>query len=191
MTVLVAAVLFGAAEPATSHGQSPQVLFEDGSLDARTKDLLSRYARQVRPWGMIQRAAEAVEAEGARALSPEELAERNRRWAEGRNDELADEILANECSQGLQTLLGANAGYASAYVLEPEGRVVCMSRRPDRYAHGGIPGWQEAVSDGDLWVARAVPTDDGGLDRIRIVVPVLKQGAVVGGMVVEKLVPKL
>ena len=188
--VTILAILGILVSPLAS--QAPhEVVFESQGLDARTKDLLSRYAHQVRTWGLIQRVAQAAIEGNADVPAAERIAEMDARWREGRAEQLYRDVLESECSQGLQTLLAGNAGYADAFVLALDGRVVCMSRRTARYDYGEIPGWEPAVSDGNLWVSTARPTENAELERIEIVVPVLSRGEVVGGLVVGKLIPKI
>ena len=182
------AVVF-AASPSTAQA-GPRVVFEDEDLDARTKDLLSKYAQQIRTWGMIQRVADAAVHGNSEAVPRARVTELEDRWQEDRADDLVRQILETECSQGLQTLLTANAGYTEAFVMSRDGRVVCMSRKAPRYAFDGIPGWDTALEQGDLWVSAAQPSDNPDLEIIRFVVPVLLTGEVVGGLAVGKLVPK-
>jgi hypothetical protein len=183
------AVVF-AASPSTAQA-GPRVVFEDEDLDARTKDLLSKYAQQIRTWGMIQRVADAAVHGNSEAVPRARVTELEDRWQEDRADDLVRQILETECSQGLQTLLTANAGYTEAFVMSRDGRVVCMSRKAPRYAFDGIPGWDTALEQGDLWVSAAQPSDNPDLEIIRFVVPVLSTGEVVGGLAVGKLVPKV
>lgn len=190
-SIAVLAVLLAAPTAPVRSQSAPKVVFEDQGLEARAKDLLARYATQIRTWGLVQRVSEAAKVGNEERPSPERVAEHDARWREGRSDELAREILESDCSQGLQTLLAANAGYDEAFVLSRDARVVCMSRQTERYAYGDVPGWDAAVGRGDLWVSAAEPTDNPDLERIRIVAPVLSTGEIVGGLVVSKLVPKL
>ncbi|MDX1630791.1 MAG: PDC sensor domain-containing protein [Thermoanaerobaculia bacterium] len=171
--------------------ESTDIVFEDDTLPARAKDLLTKYARQIRTWGMIQRIVEAAAEASEETLSSERLAEIEAEWAEGGADRLVRSLQSNDCAEALESLLTANAGYADAFVVDRQGTVVCMSRRAPRYSWAEIPGWDAAISQGKLFVTEGEPGASGDLVMIRLVVPVLQRGEVVGALAAGKLVPEM
>jgi hypothetical protein len=138
---------------------------------------------------MIQRVAEAVAAQNARDLPLEEIRELDRAWSQGREPEaLSRELLSNDCARALQSLLGANPGYLSAFVADARGALVCMTSRASAY------WWWEDVRFYRAWdegrgaaFVSSERTDEPTGATVRFIsVPVLHQGDVVGVLVTSR-----
>lgn len=191
-TLAVALLALGSmATPGVGSAQEPSdLVFENEALPARAKSLLSKYARQIRTWGMIQRIGDAAAEASEEVIPADRLAEIDREWTEGGADRLVEQLQSNECAGALESLLTANAGYADAFVVDRQGTVVCMSRRAPRYSWSEIPGW-EAITEGKIFVTEGEPEGAGDLVMIRVVVPVLSRGEVVGALAAGRLVPEM
>jgi hypothetical protein len=172
-----------AATPRTVH-------FESASLPAKQKELLTKYAEAVGRWALVQRIVQAVEAQNEVDLSPERIADIDRRWQAGEDpDDLPSQLASNSCAQVLQALLASNPGYAEAFVTDRRGALVCMTSRTTDYFQGDEEKWQRAWADGagSSFVGAMAHDDSVDLDVVPISVPVMSRGEAIGVLVAGRI----
>jgi hypothetical protein len=178
--------------PAMAPAAAPGgVQFEDPSLPAGEKDLLAHYAQTVSRWAMVQRVVQAVRSQEAQPLPIERVQQIDAAWQRGEDPEgLASGLAKSDCSQALQALMAANAGYAEAFVADDRGALVCMSQRTSDYWQGDEPKWSRSYADGAGAVFVSKPDHDNstGLDLVHISVPVRAAGKVIGVLIVGRIV---
>jgi len=198
MILLVAPVApapAAAAEPAAPSAAAPApagptVEFEQTSLPAREKELLSRYAQQVNRWAMIQRVSQAVGAANAKPMSEERIRAIDAAWQKGGDPEgLATSLMQNDCARALQAVLASNPGWGEAFATDARGAIVCMSQRTSDYWQGDEAKFTRAWADGAgaVFVSAAQKDESTGLQLFHISVPVMVAGKVGGVLIFGKL----
>jgi hypothetical protein len=187
--VVTALVVTGTA--GAQGGAARLVDFEDASLPAKQKELLSRYADTVARWALVQRVVQAVAEQNARPLSQERILEIDRAWQAGGNpDGLPRELASNDCAQALQSLLVAHPGYSEVFVSDARGALVCMTARTSDYWQGDEAKFTRAWAGGrGAQFVSAIGHDEsaGGLETVHVSVPVVSGGRAIGVLTASRI----
>lgn len=190
LLLAVAPCLAAPADPtAPARRPGAGVDFEDERLADADRQTLSKAARLVATWAMVQSVVQTVAKDAPAAVSIDRVKAIDDAWRKGDDpDGLVTSIARNECSQALQRAVSANPSYAGVYVTDTRGVVVCMTDRSAGYFHGEEPSFARALAGGTgaIFVSRAGP-DAGGLVVVQIAVPVRSAGQVIGVLVAERI----
>ncbi|MBZ0111126.1 MAG: PDC sensor domain-containing protein [Thermoanaerobaculia bacterium] len=168
-----------------------EVLFEDSRQSGRKKKHLEAYAQRVQIWGMVQRIVGDVRAQNETPVPDEEVQATDRSWRTGEPPaELVQHLTTNECAQALQSVLSSSPGYASAYVTDRTGTLVCMSSRADGYSMAREAPFLRSYAGGSGAIFIAKPHQDPflGIDVLEISVPVRDRTEVIGVLTAVRLV---
>lgn len=185
-----ALLVAGGAAVEAPGARGSEVRFEAPAPAARERAILVSYAETVRIWAMVQRVAEAVIEQNSRQVPLERVQEIAGAWAEGREpEELTRELATNECARALQSVLAANTASITAFAVDGQGALVCMTSRVSSYWLWQDPRWYAAFDDGRgaLFVSKEVE-DEATEATVRFVsAPVVREGRAVGVLVVGRL----
>jgi hypothetical protein len=178
------------APAATSRPAGPSVQFADPKLTAGDREVLTRAAKQVASWAMVQRIVQAVKAQEASPPAMERVRAIDEAWQRGEDPEgLATALAKNDCAQALQTLMSANPGYGDAFVTDHQGALVCMTERANDYWQGDEEPFTGAYAGGAgaLFVSKTERDAASGIDMVFIAAPIKSAGQVIGVLAVERL----
>jgi hypothetical protein len=171
--------------------RAQEVLFEDARQSGRKKKHLEAYAQKVQIWGMVQRIVGDVREQNENPKPAEEIRATDRSWRAGEPPaDLVQHLSTNDCAQALQSVLSSSRGYASAYVTDQGGTLVCMTSRTDGYSMAREASFLRSYADGAgaTFISKPHPDSLLGIDVFEISVPVRDRTEVIGVLTAVRLV---
>jgi hypothetical protein len=160
-----------------------EILFEDAKQSGRKKKQQQAFAQRVQIWGMVQRVVADVREQNENPVPTEEVRNIDRAWRTGEaSAELVQQLATNECAQALQSVLSSSPGYASAYVTDKTGTLVCMTSKPEGYSMARETHFLRSYASGGgaTFISKIYEDPLLGVDVLEISVPVRDRTEVIG-----------